>query len=236
MSNAQTITVGTVAVPAFPSSYGDALTVYNSGTVPLYLGDTTGLSVATGFPLSPGSTIGWDKGRALYVVAAAPGGQVTVMTNSGQVNDVSALATAIIDAGLAGDIAQAIFLKGAPTTQGIRAGDRFSPTAFASTPIFAAGTPVTQSLIPAPPVGKCLILCTAALFGTNGSGSGYVRITDSSNNVIFSLQPVPGGSAMNMDLQSLALPAGTGVLAGCQGASSTPTSGIVNVYYAIGDV
>jgi hypothetical protein len=115
VSNAQTLPVGTVAVPAFPSNYGEALTVANSGSVTLYLGDSTGLQVATGFPLSPGSTIGWDKGRALYAIAAVPaGGQVTLLTNGGQLNDVSALATAIIDAGLASDIASAISVQGVP--------------------------------------------------------------------------------------------------------------------------
>ena len=242
MSNAQTYAISTTAVAVFPSSYGEALTVYNSGTQTVYIGDATGLTVGTGFPLSPGSVIGWDKGRALYAVAVtADGAQITLVTNGGAIFDAGAIADAILNAGLAGDIAQAIFLKGAPSTQGTRVGDRFTPTSYVSGSTFANSTnsPKSLLLIPAPPAGKCIILCGIILGATGSTGNGsYAAVTDTAGTLIVQTTvSSTGNSPLSIDMQSVPVAEGYSVYvtANFPGSTGSITAN-ANILYAIGDV
>lgn len=238
MSNAQTILVGTVVVPAFPSEYGAALTVQNSGAVTVFLGDATGMNVATGFPLSPGSTIVWDKGRPLYAVVASGTGQVTVLANSGSLNDVSAIATAIIDAGLANDIADRIALVGVPTNQGTTAGQTFTPTAYVTNSTNTS-TP-TRTLIAAPGAGKCIILDTVILgVSAGGALNTTLVLKDSSGATIFYLDAGDryGDGAATFQAHSLPLPVNSAAILTLSWSAtpSSQTEGIATILYAIGD-
>ncbi len=92
-----------------------AYSVVNTGANPVYLSDQSSFSVATGIALGPGSTILWDDGRDLYLLAtAALPTTVNVYANSGGIFDAGAIASQIIAQGLAGDIADLIELQGAP--------------------------------------------------------------------------------------------------------------------------
>lgn len=93
-----------------------AVTVYNSGSKTVFLDSQDPVSnPSAGQPLSAGSSIGWDSKQALYAITAA--GETTTITvtnNSGNIFDAGAIATQIIDQGLAQDIANAISITGAP--------------------------------------------------------------------------------------------------------------------------
>lgn len=220
MGNSQTVPVGPVAVAVFPSVYGSALTLYNSGSVTLFIGEAPGLSVANGFPLSPGSSIVWDEGKPVYGVSASGTGQITVLNNAGNLNDVSALANAIIDAGLASDIANQISLKGAPNNQGIRAGDTFQPQFY----IHAfAGSPGTFPLVAPPGVGKSIIMCQ--IIGS--APSDRVQLIDTNGKTIYN--PTASGQTI-FDFKSLALADNVGI--NYDGSASGSVT--IDFYYAIG--
>lgn len=98
-------------VPVYPSGNQAALMLKNVGTVTLYLGSTAAVN-ATGYPLGVGSSIIWDAGRPLY--AYAVNGLLLVSENTGALFDAQAVASEIIAAGLAQDIADKIAIGGAP--------------------------------------------------------------------------------------------------------------------------
>lgn len=116
MDNTYQLTAALGLVNIFRDGYPEPLTVYNSGTLDLLVtDDDTGTS--DGFPLSPGTTIVWDAKRPLaaQVVAGEVGtGTLVVLDNSGAVSNPSAIAAALLVGGLAGAIASAIAISGAP--------------------------------------------------------------------------------------------------------------------------
>jgi hypothetical protein len=96
----------------FPSP----LTVYNGGTVQIQVTDDVN-GTSDGFPLSPGTSIVWDAGRPLcaFVPVGTPGqAALTILDNSGAISNPSAIASALLVGGLAGAIASAIAVQGAP--------------------------------------------------------------------------------------------------------------------------
>lgn len=90
------------------------VTVYNSSTTDvLYLGSDGNPLGA--FPLNPGSTLQWDASKALYLsVQGTKPVTAYVLPNGGQLTDATAIATAILNQGLANQIAQAVSAQGVP--------------------------------------------------------------------------------------------------------------------------
>lgn len=95
----------------FGSGFATPLAVRNTGTSTAYLADSTGAGVAGGVPLAPGSTIVWDARRPLYAVGAV-GGTLLVYDNGGALFDAAAVASQIIEQGLAGAVAASILATG----------------------------------------------------------------------------------------------------------------------------
>lgn len=223
MGNSQTVPVGPVAVAVFPSVYGSALTLYNSGSVTLFIGEAPGLSVANGFPLSPGSSIVWDEGKPVYGVSASGTGQITVLNNAGNLNDVSALANAIIDAGLASDIANQISLKGAPTNQGMKAGDLFQPDRYQSATYTAGGAGGTAIVIGTPGTGISIIL---SFLYIHRQTTITADLRDTSGQILLTLNGASGVDTI-IDFKSLALEGNVGI------NIEFPTAGTIdlNLYY-----
>lgn len=111
--------------------YSTPLTVYNAGPINVQLTeDVNGTS--TGFPLQPGSSIVWDAGRPLnaYVQTGVAGTAVlVVLDNGGQISNPTAIANALLTAGLATAIGNAISITGAPP---INVFDQFATLQFTS--------------------------------------------------------------------------------------------------------
>lgn len=91
--------------------------IKNIGASPVYAAAVPIVDASQGFPVDPGGgTLAWPQGRPLYLVA--PAGTTTVVIDPGNgdssTTSPTELANAIIDAGLAQDIANQISLKGVP--------------------------------------------------------------------------------------------------------------------------
>lgn len=99
-----------------PNRKNPAVTIYNSGSATVYLDNQDPVGQASsGQPLSAGSSIGWDEGRALY--ATTDIGQISsvvVTENGGNIFDAGAIAAQILAQGLAQQIAANIAISGAP--------------------------------------------------------------------------------------------------------------------------
>lgn len=116
MSVSTYVVTGTSPVQVHNDGYPETTTVYNKDTAnTVYLLEYP-QGFSTGFPLGPGSTITWDKGKALYLCCdnAATTINVVVADNGGTLTDAGAIAGQIIAQGLATDIATQISLTGAP--------------------------------------------------------------------------------------------------------------------------
>lgn len=97
-----------------------SMTIYNSSqTDMLYLSESGNPN--TSFPLNAGSTIAWDPGKPLYL-SVDPGKSVVayILPNGGNFTDATAIANAILQQGLAQDIADAIMLNGVPSIDSSR--------------------------------------------------------------------------------------------------------------------
>lgn len=71
------ITVGVTAV-AVPAS-GTVRTIYNNGSVPVFRGDDSSVTTATGTPIQPGGN--WRTlGAAVYLIAGTAGQDVRWVT------------------------------------------------------------------------------------------------------------------------------------------------------------
>lgn len=91
-----------------------ALTIFNTGTTTVFLDDEDPVGdPSKGLPLSPGSSIPWDADKALYATCLTSG-FLTTTGNSGIPFDAGAVAAQILTQGLAQDIADAIYISGAP--------------------------------------------------------------------------------------------------------------------------
>jgi len=115
---ARTLAVTSTAKAVFPNSANSEpvpQTIYNTGTVIVYLDEDQAVQPYSGVPLRPGSTIQWDADRCAYAVTD-PGniGALTVLDNQGYLFDAGAIATQILGQGLAADIATHIAISGAP--------------------------------------------------------------------------------------------------------------------------
>lgn len=84
-----------------------------SNTTTVYVDDSP-LSDATGIPLTPGSTQPWPGDRPLHAWASVAGQQLLVGAGVEQGTNAGAIAAAIIDQGLAAQIAANIAVSGAP--------------------------------------------------------------------------------------------------------------------------
>lgn len=92
----------------------EAATCINKGTSTIYL-DENPSARTNGYPLSAGSSVLWDADRGLYAATAAGTTSTLVVSpNQGPGFDAGAIASQLIDQGLAGDIADAISVAGAP--------------------------------------------------------------------------------------------------------------------------
>jgi hypothetical protein len=92
----------------------EAATLINAGAVTVYLDENPSARTA-GQPLSAGSSVLWDADRGLYAATAAGTTSTLVVSpNQGAGFDAGAVAAQLIDQGLAGDIADAISIAGAP--------------------------------------------------------------------------------------------------------------------------
>lgn len=113
MPSPQTYTLRNEVPTLVTRSRPDSVTVYNMSNIPVFLSaEQTG-----GFELSPGSTITWDAGQALYAFHRTPDAtaDIAVLPNGGQIVDSRALARNIVDTGLAANIATEINALGVPS-------------------------------------------------------------------------------------------------------------------------
>jgi hypothetical protein len=105
----------TDVIPNYIGQTTDTVIIVNvdpANTV--YLSDTA--TTQKGFPLDPGSTLSWDAGRPLYayLTDATKPASIVLTKNQGQYTSTKAIATALLQSGLASQIAADIQLKGAP--------------------------------------------------------------------------------------------------------------------------
>ncbi|HEY6018769.1 MAG TPA: hypothetical protein VIY48_02435 [Candidatus Paceibacterota bacterium] len=111
---ARNYTINDVVQGIFPDGVQDTLTIYNtSATDILYLNEHPDYN---GFALGAGSTMTWDAKRALYMYA--PSGKTivaSVIDNGGSIFPAGAIASQILQQGLATQIANAITLNGVPS-------------------------------------------------------------------------------------------------------------------------
>ena len=103
-----------VTVPIYPSGRQDSVTLYNAGDAVAFVDSQP--QAASGYPLSPGSTLSWDAKRPLYA-ACAKGAPTSLLVtdNGGAVFDASAIAGQILSQGLAQSIASSILATGVQT-------------------------------------------------------------------------------------------------------------------------
>lgn len=102
--------------PIYPGGYQSAVNVKNTGTTTAYLDTQQG--VASGYPLSVGSSLVWDAKRPLFVSADPGAGTTVIVTdNGGALFDASAVASQILGQGLSTQIASSIFASGIPVVE-----------------------------------------------------------------------------------------------------------------------
>ena len=108
-------------IQATQNGYPAPVTIYNSSKTATINCAESG-NMASAFPLNPGSTLVWDAGKALYLALGSGAGPVTVFLNEngGSLTDATAIASAIIQQGLADDIAAKIAISGAPSIDASR--------------------------------------------------------------------------------------------------------------------
>ena len=109
-----------VAVPELGSApvfqLGDqnpGVTVKCLGDSELWLAQTPTVDESNGYVLSPGSSVVWEAGKALFLGGKA-GGRAFISDNSGALFDASAVASSMIQQDLAGKIAESIRVEGIP--------------------------------------------------------------------------------------------------------------------------
>jgi hypothetical protein len=110
----------TLVIPAH-SFYPD-VQLTNDGLRRVYLGTDSTVSVATGYPLDPGSNKDWTtgEGSGLWVISdpvgvpATPLPTLRLITNTGGIFNPTAISNALILGGLAQGIATAIRIEGVP--------------------------------------------------------------------------------------------------------------------------
>ena len=112
MSVPRKYTITSDAVNILDAQNRQPATLQNSGSVDVYLSEYP--STGVGFPLSVGSTLHWDAGRALYAYTSAGSGSLLVFDGSGQYTDAAAIAKQIILQGLGDDIASKLLISGVP--------------------------------------------------------------------------------------------------------------------------
>lgn len=140
MPSPQTYTLRNEVPTLVTRSRPDSVTVYNMSSIPVFLSaEQTG-----GFELSPGSTITWDAGQALYAFHRTPGAtaDIAVLPNGGQIVDSRALARNIVDTGLAQNIATEINALGVPAI------DRPTVLAEITKPVLNASVGMITPLVP----------------------------------------------------------------------------------------
>lgn len=140
MPSPQTYTLRNEVPTLVTRSRPDSVTVYNMSSIPVFLSaEQTG-----GFELSPGSTITWDAGQALYAFHRTPDAtaNIAVLPNGGQIVDSRALARNIVDTGLAANIATEINALGVPAI------DRPTVLAEIKTPVLNASVGTFTPLVP----------------------------------------------------------------------------------------
>lgn len=113
-----TTNAGNGAAIFLPRRHHPAVMIQNTGSATLYANDEDPISAPSpGQPISAGSTLGWDKDRALYVTCPTST-TITITGNSGNLFDVGSLASQISSnltaSGLAAAIAANIAVSGAP--------------------------------------------------------------------------------------------------------------------------
>lgn len=95
-----------------PNRKHPACIIVNTGPVVVYASDTDPVGdPSQGLPLKPGSSVPWDADLPLYMVCPTKG-MVTIVGTSGVPFDAGAIATEIIDQGLAQSIANAVEASG----------------------------------------------------------------------------------------------------------------------------
>ena len=93
--------IGAVAFPCLQQAATTELSLYNNGSVPIYVDTTSAVFVGSSIPLNVGSTITWRANNPLWAVCA-PGKQSTLIASKGVGNvfDPSVIATAIYNQGV----------------------------------------------------------------------------------------------------------------------------------------
>ena len=133
----QTVAVTSRCLPVYPAGLQPALNIKNAGPNTVYLDSQNG--VATGYPLSIGSSIVWDAGKPLYLSCApAELATVYITDNAGSLFDASAVASQILTQGLAAQVATQILATGVQVVDSVTT--YLEPRAFA---LPLAGTQVT---------------------------------------------------------------------------------------------
>ena len=89
------------------------VTVKCLGESEIWLAQTSAVDESNAYILSPGSSVIWEAGKVLYL-GGPLGGRAFVSDNSGSLFDASAVASAMIQQDLAGEIAQRINIEGIP--------------------------------------------------------------------------------------------------------------------------
>lgn len=101
-------------LPLYPGGYQGALLLYNVGPGMAYVSDSPNVTASNGWPIAKGSTITWAAGRALYAISDTTA-TLFADENAGSMTSAVDVADALIDSGLANDIAQQVALQGAPS-------------------------------------------------------------------------------------------------------------------------
>lgn len=110
--------VAATPTPIFPNGQQPSLLLYNpSGSTaqPIYVDSNSGVGAGASLEIHPGTSVQWNANTPLWAIS--PSGAQDLMISEEASNFTSAVdvANALIDSGLANDIAQQIALNGAPT-------------------------------------------------------------------------------------------------------------------------
>jgi hypothetical protein len=109
-----TTNAGHGAALYLPNRRHPAVMIANTGATTIFVNDKDPLrDPSAGQPLTAGSSLGWDADRSLYMTCPTSG-TVTITENGGTLMDAGAIASQIINQGLAQDIADAIYITGTP--------------------------------------------------------------------------------------------------------------------------
>jgi hypothetical protein len=207
----QTYTINlTQPVGIYPAGQGEPVTVMNNETArTVLLSDLPG---STGFPLSAGSSMTWDAGKALYawVEDATKPVVLVVLDNGGSITNAAAIAQQIIAGGLADQIAASITASSLASQIGGAVPVPPSAGAIGSAVGGAVPVPPSASAIGTAVGGAVPVPPSAGAIGSAVGGAVPVPPSASSIGSAVATSPLPGNTATaikNAGVPSIDVPA-----------------------------